>query len=122
MVKSRHDNEEEARTAGAAPRDRRVHGLRAESEVSGRHADSVRVSELQGEVAGILSERQLLKLAGLTQRAALRRHLRKSCIPFKELNGRIFTTQAALDAAMVGREKNQKRGPNLDALASKSSG
>ncbi len=70
----------------------------------------------------IVTQESLLKLAGLSQKAALRRHLRKACIPFRELNGRIFTTQAALDAAMVGREKNQKRGPNLDALASKSSG
>jgi hypothetical protein len=38
------------------------------------------------------------------------------------MNGRIFTTQAALDAAMVGREKTTKRGPNLDAITAKSSG
>jgi hypothetical protein len=69
----------------------------------------------------ILTQEKLLELAGLRQKAALRRHLRKACIPFKEMNGRIFTTQAALDAAMVGREKTTKRGPNLDALATKSS-
>jgi hypothetical protein len=67
----------------------------------------------------ILTQDRLFELTGLRQRAALRRHLRKACIPFKEMNGRIFTTQAALDAAMVGREKNKARGPNLDALAAK---
>jgi hypothetical protein len=70
----------------------------------------------------IVTQAQLLKLAGLSQKAALRRHLRKACIPFRELNGRIFTTQAAIDAAMVGREKNQKRAPNLDAITAKGPG
>jgi hypothetical protein len=70
----------------------------------------------------IVTQDKLLELAGLRQKAALRRHLRQAHIPFRELNGRIFTTQAALDAAMVGREKTTKRGPNLDALATKSSG
>ena len=67
----------------------------------------------------IVTQDKLLELAGLRQKAALRRHLRKACIPFKEMNGRIFTTQAALDAAMVGREKNRTKGPNLDAITAK---
>ena len=62
----------------------------------------------------IIEEPRLMKLARVTQRAALRRHLRKAHIPFKELNGRIFTTQAALDAAMVGRAK-KKATPNWNA-------
>ena len=71
---------------------------------------------------GVIEQEALMRLARCSQKAALRRHLRKSAIPFKELNGRIFTTQAALDAAMVGHAKNQKRGPNLDAITAKSSG
>lgn len=63
-----------------------------------------------------------MELAGVAQKAALRRHLRRAGIPFKELNGRILTTQSALDAALVGREKNQKRGPNLDAITAKGAG
>lgn len=70
----------------------------------------------------MIEQEALMRLARTRQKAALRRHLRKAAIPFKELNGRIFTTQSALDAAMVGREKNQKRGPNLDAITAKSSG
>ena len=69
----------------------------------------------------IVTQERLLKLAGLTQKAALRRHLRKSHIPFRELNGRIFTTQAAIDAAMVGREKKKLGAPNLDAITAKGS-
>jgi hypothetical protein len=74
------------------------------------------------EGMSIITQDDLLKLAGLTQKAALRRHLRKAGIPFRELNGRILTTQSAIDAAMVGRAKDQKRGPNLDAITAKSSG
>lgn len=66
-----------------------------------------------------MTQERLLELAGLTQKAALRRHLRKAHIPFRELNGRIFTTQAALDAAMVGREKKKAGAPNLDAITAK---
>jgi hypothetical protein len=77
-----------------------------------------------GEVRmeGIIQQEALMELAGLRQKAALRRHLRKAGIPFRELNGRILTTQSAIDAAMVGRAKDQKRGPNLDAITAKSSG
>lgn len=63
-----------------------------------------------------------MTLAGTRQKAALRRHLRRAGIPFKELNGNILTTQNALDAAMVGHAKKQNRGPNLDAITAKSSG
>ena len=71
---------------------------------------------------GVIEQEALMRLARTRQKAALRRHLRKAAIPFKELNGRIFTTQTALDAAMVGHAKNTKRGPNLDAITAKSSG
>jgi hypothetical protein len=64
----------------------------------------------------IVTQDKLLELAGLRQKAALRRHLRKACIPFKEMNGRIFTTQAALDAAMVGNAKTKRAEPNFGAL------
>ena len=69
----------------------------------------------------IVTQERLLKLAGLSQKAALRRHLKAAHIPFRELNGRIFTTQAAIDAAMVGREKKKLGAPNLDAITAKGS-
>jgi hypothetical protein len=74
---------------------------------------------LHGEVRveGIILEAELMALAGCSQRAALRRHLRRAGIPFKELNGHIITTHSALNAAMVGRDKATRKGPNLDALA-----
>jgi hypothetical protein len=70
----------------------------------------------------IIEQPRLMEITGIRQKAALRKALRRAFIPFKEVNGRIFTTQAALDAAMVGREKQTKRGPNLDAITAKSSG
>jgi hypothetical protein len=71
---------------------------------------------------GIVTESELMEVAGLKQRAALRRHLRRAGIPFKVLNGRILTTRTALDAALVGREKKEHRGPNLDAITTKGAG
>jgi hypothetical protein len=70
----------------------------------------------------IITQHDLMSLTGLRQKAALRRALRRAGIPFKECAGVIFTTQGALDAAMVGHAKNQNRGPNLDAITAKSSG
>lgn len=70
---------------------------------------------------GIITEERLMSLAGLSQRAALRRHLKKAGIPFKVLNGTIFTTEEALTAALAGRAQ-KTRGPNLDALTAKSTG
>jgi hypothetical protein len=64
----------------------------------------------------IITESQLLELAGLRQRSALRRALKKAGIPFKELAGVLFTTQAAIDAALAGRSNEGKKRPNLDAL------
>jgi hypothetical protein len=62
-----------------------------------------------------------MALVGVRQKAALRRHLRRAHIPFHETNGRIWTTEEAINAPLVGREKKEKRGPNLDAIAAKSS-
>lgn len=73
------------------------------------------------EVDGIISQDRLMELTGLRQKAALRRHLRRAGIPFREINGRILTTEDAFTAAMVGRNAKKKTGPNLDALAGKSS-
>src|SRR5690348_8621752 len=94
-----------------------LHRLWGDGSLSRRQTSAVRVSLVRSDTTaaassdGIIAQSRLMELAGVRQKAALRRHLRKACIPFRELNGRIFTTQAALDAAMVGREKNQKRGP-----------
>lgn len=68
---------------------------------------------------GIIGQERLFEITGLRQKAALRRHLRKAGIPFREVNGRILTTQDAFTAAMVGHAKKTK-GPNLDAIAAKS--
>jgi len=62
-----------------------------------------------------------MELTRLRQRAALRKALRNAGIPYKEVNGVVFTTEGALDAAMVGHAKTKRREPNLDALAAKSS-
>ena len=69
----------------------------------------------------VIEQPRLMEITGIRQKAALRKALRRSCIPFKEVNGRIFTTQAALDAAMVGREKKKLGAPNLDAITAKRS-
>jgi hypothetical protein len=69
----------------------------------------------------MIGQDELLKLTGLSQKAALRWHLRKAGIPFKELNGRILTTEEAITASLVGRAKSPK-GPNLDAVAPKRKG
>jgi len=64
----------------------------------------------------VLSQEQLLELTGLRQRAALRRHLRRAGIPFRELGGRILTTVDAFNATLYGRAKNKKAEPNFGAL------
>ena len=66
----------------------------------------------------IVTESHLLELTGLSQRAALRRHLRAARIRFHETNGRIWTTQEAINAPLIGREK-QNKGPNFAAITAK---
>ncbi len=63
----------------------------------------------------IITEERLLEVTGLKQRAALRRHLRRAGVPFKQINGRLLTTQGALDASMVGNAKKTKATPNWNA-------
>lgn len=62
----------------------------------------------------VLTQAALLELTGLRQKAALRRHLKRAGIPFREIGGRILTTEAAFDAALSGREK-KKNEPNWGA-------
>lgn len=71
---------------------------------------------------GIVDEPELMRLAKAKQRKSLRKRLRAARIPFFDTGGNIWTTVDALNATLVGREKNQKRGPNLDAITAKSSG
>ncbi len=73
-----------------------------------------RIHEQQRDI-DMIGQDELLKLTGLSQRAALRRHLKKAGIPFKELNGRILTTEEAITASLVGRAK-KKTQPNFAAL------
>ena len=63
----------------------------------------------------MIGQDELMDMAGLKQRAALRRHLKKAGIPFKEINGRILTTEEALTASLVGRAR-KKRQPDFGAL------
>ena len=69
----------------------------------------------------IIEQSRLLQISGLKNRSALRKHLRRAGIPFKEIAGNIITTQGALDAAMVGHARKTK-GPDLDAITSERKG
>jgi hypothetical protein len=69
----------------------------------------------------IFEQARLMEIVGVRQKAALRRHLRAAHIRFYETNGRIWTTEEAINAPLVGRAKNNK-GPNFDAITPKSSG
>lgn len=60
----------------------------------------------------LISQDQLLKLAELSSKAALRKHLKRAGIPFRELGGKLFTTTGAIDAVLVGRAKKKKSEPN----------
>ena len=70
---------------------------------------------------GVLSQSRLFELTGLRQKAALRKHLRRAGVPFREINGRILTTEEAFTATLIGRAK-KTRGPNLEALTAESKG
>ena len=41
----------------------------------------------------MIGQDELMDMAGLKQKSALRRHLKNAGIPFKELNGRLLTTE-----------------------------
>lgn len=70
----------------------------------------------------ILTQEMLMKVTGLRQRAALRRHLKRAGIPYRELGGRITTTVEAFNATLVGRAKNKEPWrPNFDHSAGKRS-
>ena len=63
-----------------------------------------------------------MEVTGCRQKAALRRVLKAARIRYHETNGRIWTTEEALNAPLVGREKKEQRGPNFAALAPKGQG
>ena len=63
----------------------------------------------------MIGQDELMDVAGLKQKSALRRHLKKAGIPFKEINGRLVTTEEALTASLVGRAR-KKTQPNFAAL------
>lgn len=68
----------------------------------------------------ILTHEKLLELAGLPANArisTLRKRLKKAGIPYREISGRIFSTDDAITALLVGKSKNAKRPePNWAAL------
>lgn len=67
-------------------------------------------------IGSVLEHEDLLRLTGLKQKSALRRHLRRAGVPFKEIAGRISTTEQAYTEALRGRAKNKKTEPNFDGL------
>ena len=68
----------------------------------------------------LVTHEQLLDLAKLpptTRISTLRKALRRAGVPFKELAGRVFTTEQAITAALTSHGKQSKKpGPNWDAL------
>lgn len=70
---------------------------------------------------GILEQAELMKLTKASGKAVLRRRLKAARIRFFETGGNIWTTLDAVNAPLVGREKKENRGPNLDAITAKSS-
>jgi hypothetical protein len=68
----------------------------------------------------IVTHEQLLELAGLPAKArisTLRKALKHAGIPHKVLGGRIFSTEDAITASMIGRTANAKKSePNWSAL------
>lgn len=104
---------------------RALHGLRSQAGLSQRSATALRLrrswqsavaEDVEGVSDGVLTQDRLMEVTGLRQKAALRRHLKRAGIPFRELGGRITTTVEAFNATLVGREKNKHKGPNFDAL------
>ncbi len=66
--------------------------------------------------SAIIDHDELSAMTGLSQMAALKRHLRKAGVRVKEVNGKLFTTTDALTESIMGRAKGQKVGPNWTAL------
>ena len=66
--------------------------------------------------SAIIDHDELSAMTGLSQTAAIKRHLRKAGVRVKEVNGRLFTTTAALTESIMGHAKWQKVGPNWAAL------
>ncbi len=66
--------------------------------------------------SAIIDHDELSAMTGLSQMAALKRHLRKAGVRVKEVNGKLFTTTDALTESIMGRAKGQKVGPNFDSL------
>lgn len=67
-------------------------------------------------IGSVLEQEDLLRLTGLKQKAALRRHLRRAGVPFKEIAGRISTTEQAFTEALRGRAKKKNDEPNWDGI------
>ena len=68
---------------------------------------------------GIITHERLLEIAGLEPTArvsTLRKALRQAGLPFKEVGGRLVSTEQAFTAALVGHAK-EKRGAHLAAFA-----
>ena len=57
---------------------------------------------------GLIAQDRLLEMTGLRQKAALRRHLKRAGIPFREVAGKIVTTEEAITATLTGRAKKKK--------------
>ena len=66
--------------------------------------------------SAIIDHDELSAMTGLSQTAALKRHLRKAGILYKEANGRLFMTTDALTQSIMGRAKRRRTEPNCAAL------
>lgn len=57
----------------------------------------------------LIGHEELARVTGYRRKADLRRYLKRLGIPFREGRGMIWTTEAAVTAALVG--KNNNNGP-----------
>ncbi|MEQ9131155.1 MAG: DUF4224 domain-containing protein [Salinisphaeraceae bacterium] len=63
----------------------------------------------------ILTHEDLQAMTGKRNRDAMRRALRAAGIPFREVGGRLVTTEDAITAVLAGKAR-PKTGPRFDAL------
>ena len=64
----------------------------------------------------LINHEHIQEVTGLKQTGAMKRALKKAGLPFKEANGRLFSTEEAWTAAQIGRARGKKR-PDFEALA-----
>ena len=63
----------------------------------------------------LIDHEHIQRVTGLKQTAAMKRALKRAGLPFREANGRLFSTEAAWTNAQAGRAK--KKRPDYGKLA-----